>query len=282
MCLPLVSVITPVFNNVRYIEECILSVLEQNYPNIEHVFVDGGSTDGTLDILKRFNERYPERVRYISEPDRGACDAWNKGWGMAKGEILGWLGADDLYEHNAISDVVDFFGANPEALFVSGGCNIIDKNSQLIVKVPASEFNLEKALSGHNCIMAPAAFYKREVIEKVGSLDISINICDHDYWIRVGKLFPIYRTENCLASFRIHDKSVSGVRGSFRLYLKEHYYIQKKHRSPMLLCILVRWPLFGIIELIRMVLGPRQSEFYYRYISPALVRFRKIKVGRQK
>lgn len=95
---PLVSMITPVLNADKYLESCINSVLNQNYNNIEHVFVDAGSKDMTLDILRKYRQDYPKRIRFASGKDKGACDAWNKGWEIAAGDILGWLGADDVLE----------------------------------------------------------------------------------------------------------------------------------------------------------------------------------------
>ncbi|MEI9479708.1 MAG: glycosyltransferase, partial [Deltaproteobacteria bacterium] len=99
---PLVTIITVVLNFVKYAEACIESVLKESYPHIEHVIIDGGSTDGTVDILSRYSTKYPDRVRFISEPDGGPWDAANKGINMAKGEILGFIGADDMYEPGVI------------------------------------------------------------------------------------------------------------------------------------------------------------------------------------
>ena len=116
---PLVTIVTVVLNFVNYIDTCIESVLKQSYPHIEHVIIDGGSTDGTVDILSSYSAKYPDRVRFISEPDKGAWDALNKGIRMAKGEIIGVLGADDMHEPDVIRTVVEFFEANPGAYVVS-------------------------------------------------------------------------------------------------------------------------------------------------------------------
>ena len=114
---PLVSIITPVLNGARFLETCIRSVLEQSYPYIEHIFVDGGSTDCTLQILADYQIKYPDRVRLISKPGTGAGDAWNEGLRMAKGQIFGWLGADDMSEPGAIQTVVEFFKEKSGCLF---------------------------------------------------------------------------------------------------------------------------------------------------------------------
>ena len=101
---PLVTIVTVVLNFVNYIDTCIESVLKQSYPHIEHVIIDGGSTDGTVDILSSYSAKYPDRVRFISEPDKGAWDALNKGIRMATGEMIGVLGADDMHEPDVIGD----------------------------------------------------------------------------------------------------------------------------------------------------------------------------------
>lgn len=202
-----VTIITPVLNSDTYLEECILSVLTQGYPYIEHIFVDGGSIDRTLDILKKYQTLYPDKVRFISEPDSGTGEAWNKGLRIAKGDVFGWLGADDLLLPVAIKIVVDYFVAHSLAKFVYGGCNLIDKDGKIIRALPQRDFNLREMINSGNCIPCPSAFYKREVVEKVGLISEAGN--DREYWIRVGKVFPIDRIDNVLSSFRVHEGSAT-------------------------------------------------------------------------
>ncbi len=171
---PLVSIITPVLNGVKYLETCITSVLSQSYPYIEHIFIDGGSNDGTLEMLSSYQANYPERVRLISEPGMGVGDAWNKGWEMARGQIFGWLGADDMSEPGAIQTVIEFFKDNAEAYFVFGDCNIINEKGETIGKSPTRDFNLKEAISDNLYLPTPSSFYRREVVERVGYMDTSI------------------------------------------------------------------------------------------------------------
>src|SRR4030042_1306962 len=117
---PLVPIVPPSLNKGRFIEETILSIKNQTYPRIEHIVIDGGSTDETLDILKK----YSNSLIWISEPDKGQSDAINKGWRMAKGDILGWLNADDTYMPWAVETAVRFFAENPDVGMVYGRCNI--------------------------------------------------------------------------------------------------------------------------------------------------------------
>ena len=143
---PLVTIITPILNRITYLDKCIQSVLNQSYPYIEHIFVDGGSTDGTLDILTSYSGRYPDRIRFISEPDKGSGDAWNKGLRMAKGEIFGFLGSDDLSSrcHNESGR---FFRSNPDAHFVFGACNFINEKGEIIGRPLIKDFNLREIIN---------------------------------------------------------------------------------------------------------------------------------------
>lgn len=251
---PLVSIITPVLNGRKYLEACIESVLTQSYPYIEHFFVDGGSTDGTFDILASYQAKYPDRIRFISEQDKGGGDAWNKGWRMAKGEIFGWLGSDDVSEPDAIQTVVEFFRAKQDAYFVFGDCNIINERGEVIGKSPTKDFDLEEAINDNCYIPAPSAFYKREVIEKVGLLDP--RVFELDYWIRVGKVFQIYRVEKVLSNFRIHKDSSTGSKGGSTLFVRSNYIVSRRHGGRIFSAYGGRYFRRLIIVSLRPILGP--------------------------
>lgn len=252
---PLVSIITPLLNGIKYLEPCLESVLTQRYPNIEHILVDGGSTDGTVELLTSYQAKYPERVRFISEPDKGVGEAWNKGLGMAKGQILGWLGADDVSEPGAIQTVLDFFRANPEAYFVFGQCNFINAKGEITGKSQAEDFDLQEMINDSNCIPCPSAFYKREVIEKVGWLNTLGN--DRDYWIRVGKVFPIHRLEKVLSSFRIHEgsESTGSSKEIHKIWLREDCLTTRRYGGGIFSGYCRRYYKFLLIEGLRPMLG---------------------------
>lgn len=271
---PLVSIITPVLNGIRYLETCIQSVLTQSYPHIEHIIVDGGSTDGTVEMLSSYQAKYPDRIRFISEPDKGVGEAWNKGLRMAKGEIFGFLGSDDMSEPCAMQTVVEFFRANPDAYFVFGGLNYINEKGEIIGKHPVKEFDLKELINDWSAITTPAAFYRREVIEKVGWFDTLGN--DLDFLIRVGKVFQIYRIDKVLASFRIHKESqttgnqqmwLPGARRSKRMWLREDYIISRRHGASIFSPKSRRYYEFVIIEELRPILG-----FTYPLIKKVLRR----------
>lgn len=223
----LVSIITPTFNRTKYLEECIQSVLHQTYPYIEHIIVDGGSKDSTLDVLKHYSHSYPNRITYISEPDKGAGEAFNKGIRMARGDIFGWLCSDDLYQPNAIQAVVEFFQKNPNAYFVHGGCCYINDKGEMLYTHKPREFSLDELINVKNFIAFPSAFYKRTVVEKVGGLDTYGN--DYDYMIRIAKVFQIYHIDQVLSSFRVHPESETGSLQSYYKVLKKDYHVVKQH-----------------------------------------------------
>jgi len=252
---PLVSIITQVLNGIKFLEVCIQSVLNQSYPYIEHIFVDGGSTDGTVDVLSSYKTKYPDRIRFISEPDKCSAEAWNKGWKMARGEIFGWLGADDTYEPDAIQTVVEFFKANPEAYFVFGNCNIINENSEIIRKRETRDFNLEEAINDFTMANPTQAFYKREVIEKVGFMDTSLQGAELDYWIRVGMVFPIHRTEKVLSNFRTHPGAFGSSKGATKVGLRESWLVSRRYGGSLFSRRARRYYRILIIDWLRPVLG---------------------------
>jgi len=226
---PLVSIVTPVLNGIKYLKQCIQSVLNQDYPYIEHIFVDGGSSDGTLDMLSNYKAKCPDRIRFVSEPDRGVGEALNRGLKMAKGEIFGWLDSDDVYEPDAIMTVVEFFKSNPDAYFVFGEGNIINEAGEVIRKRLTKDFDLEEVINDKCYILLTSAFYRREVIERVGLFNTLGN--DVDFWIRVGKVFQMHRIEKTLSNWRLHGDSISTSRETNKMRT-----VKQRFREDYLLC----------------------------------------------
>jgi len=180
---PKVSIVTPSLNQGQFIEEAILSVLSQDYPNIEYIVIDGGSTDSTLDILKK----YDNEVVWISEPDRGQVDAINKGWRMASGEILTWLNADDLLYPGAIRTVVNRFLQRKEIEIVHGDVVFVDRQGNALLEKREIEFDYKIILYGINYI-CPTVFLRRCVLQKIGYLDQNLQyVFDHEFYLRAAK-----------------------------------------------------------------------------------------------
>ena len=204
----MVSVITPSFNQGYFIRETIESVLKQDYPNLEHIVMDGGSTDGTLQILQEFSQSDP-RFRFVSEHDRGQSHAINKGLAMARGEIIGWLNSDDTYQPDAIRKAVDAFNQQPGWAVVHGKCLVIDEKSQVISALHVTPVNFQKLFDG--CfICQPAAFIRKSVFQEMGGVDESLNFCmDYDLWIRISKQHTFGYLDEYLASARRHPTSKS-------------------------------------------------------------------------
>lgn len=195
---PLVTIVTPSYNSAATIEQTLKSVQLQEYPNIEHIIIDGGSTDGTLDILRR----YPQ-VRWISEPDHGQADALNKGFRLAQGEIIGWLNADDMYLPGSIISVVDYFERWPEVDFIHGEVDYIDLNGTVLYTSPGQEFILLQALQ-ENPINQPAAFFRRNVFERVGFLREDLHyVFDYEFWLRLGRVVENRHVPERWAQFRL-------------------------------------------------------------------------------
>jgi glycosyltransferase involved in cell wall biosynthesis len=202
---PLVSIVTPSYNSQPFIEETILSVKNQTYPNIEHILMDGGSTDGTLDIIKKYDGSY--NMRWVSEPDNGQSDAINKGWIRAKGEILGWLNSDDTYLPEAVATAVKFLNEHPDVSVVYGKCKFIDDlGEELEEQCQTKTYDFTEILRQTSVIPQPAAFMRREVLDEVGYLDTNLNFAmDFDFWIRTGMKLKIEYIPQWLANFRHHS-----------------------------------------------------------------------------
>ncbi len=199
-----ISIVTPSFNQGKYIERTLLSVLSQSIPDLEYIVMDGGSSDETVDILKK----YSSQLTFISEKDRGQAHAVNKGLQMTRGEIIGWLNSDDIYYPDALKTVLDFFEKNPEIDIVYGKANHIDQNDLVLEAYPTQKWNLKKFRQ--TCFISqPAVFFRRRVIEQYGLLNEDLNFCmDYEYWLRTalyGARF--FYLEKILAGSRLYPET---------------------------------------------------------------------------
>lgn len=259
---PSVSIITPSLNQGKFIEKTILSVLSQDYPDIEYIVIDGGSTDNSLEILGK----YKDRIKWISEPDRGQADAVNKGISMARGEILGWLNSDDTYNPSAVSKAVEQFVMSPQLIMVYGDALFIDMDDRVDGDYPTEEFSLRRLLD--TCfICQPAVFLKKEVIETVGMLDAGLKTCmDYEYWIRVGKVFSAdriaYIRGEYLANSRMYlENKTFAMR---RTVYKEGMMIQKKYFGR----VSRRW-IWGYVK--EMVIGKKLKNIVKYHSAVKLI-----------
>jgi glycosyltransferase involved in cell wall biosynthesis len=211
--LPSISIITPSYNQGRFIGRTIDSIRNQNYPGLEYIVMDGGSTDETLEILRK-NEPW---LTWISEKDRGQSHAINKGLRMTSGEVVGFLNSDDTYEPGALMAVGGFFSRNPDAVWVTGRCRNIDCEGKEIRRMITCyknfwlRINSKSVLKILNFISQPATFWRRKVMESVGYMDEDLHYAmEYDYWLRISRLYALRIINKYLACFRIHPQSKAG------------------------------------------------------------------------
>lgn len=242
----LVSIITPSYQQDKFIQETIESIISQSYSNLEHIVIDGGSTDRTVEILQSY-DYLGDRFRWVSEKDRGQSHAINKGLAMAKGEIIGWLNSDDTYMTHAVEKAVLALQQNPQWGMVYGRANYTDEQNQVIYPYPVEPFQLNRLYE--TCfICQPATFIRKEVFDRVGGIDESFHFCmDYELWMRISKHYPIGFIEDVLATSRMHKDSKTmtqyhnvGLPEIIRASIKNYGSVSDHWRNNYLLHILLK------------------------------------------
>jgi glycosyltransferase involved in cell wall biosynthesis len=221
---PLVTIVTPSFNQARYLPAAIESVLAQTYANIQYWVIDGGSTDGSLDVIKGYADRL---AGWVSEKDKGQTDAINKGFARATGQYLAWLNSDDAYQPHAVAEAVAYLEANPQVGLVYGDANYIDGNGQLIGRFPAAQTDYERLRRGYVHIPQQSAFWRASLWQQVGPLDPSFFFAmDYDLWLRLAEVSRIqYLPGRVWANFRLHgdSKTMAAYDQGWPEMLRIHY-----------------------------------------------------------
>jgi len=199
--LPIISIVTPSYNQGSYLEETILSVLEQGYPALEFFIFDGGSTDGSLDIIQKHQDQL---TFWESKPDRGQSHAINKGFRMASGEIVAWLNSDDLLAPGALKVVAQAWQQNPGVGLITGQTEIIDQAGKPTGNIFGSEPNvINSLLSSENPVSQPSTFFSTSALKEVGFLDETLHMSmDWDLWLRIGARFPMLFITKILSKSR--------------------------------------------------------------------------------
>ncbi len=201
---PLITVVTPTYNQGRFIEETIRSILLQGYPNLEYIINDAGSKDETLDIIRKYEKWISS---WVSEKDNGQSDAINKGFRRASGDIIAWLNSDDTYLPNGMQNAAMAFAADERIAMVYGGCNIVDEDGRLNTLYPSREFDLKILITAWNFIPQPATFFRRDAYRAIGEVDVDLHYSmDRDLWIRFGKQFSVKKIEPLVATIRYYDE----------------------------------------------------------------------------
>lgn len=239
--LPKISIIIPSYNKASYISETLKSIVSQKYPNLEVIIRDGGSTDGTVEIIKKYAKRYPDLISWISEKDKGQVDAINKGLKKAKGEILTFINADDVYEEGAVRMVGEYFAKNPQTLWFAGRGKVIDIKGKEISKWVTAYKNFLLHLNSYNLLlivnylMQPSVFLSRRAYEKYGPFGgTEKGVMEYDLWLKLGKIQMPEMLDETLASFRLTRDNLSAV--NFETILSEDYNIANNYtKDPIIL-----------------------------------------------
>ncbi len=215
----LVSIITPSFNQVKYLEATCHSVVAQTYPDIEYFIVDGGSTDGSVELIRNWADSKYSRLKWwVSEKDKGQADAINKGFSRATGQIVAWLNSDDIYMRGAVEKAVCTFNANPDVGLIFSDVFSIDAEGQLINVMRYGDWNL-RDLMEFNIIGQPGVFIRKQALEDAGYLDQEYNyLLDHQLWLRIASTHKILHVNDFFAAARFHReaKNVAQTEGFSR------------------------------------------------------------------
>ena len=202
---PKITIITPSFNQGRFIESTILSVINQDYPNLEYIIIDGGSTDNTTAIIKKYQQHF---TYWISEKDSGQSEAINKGLKLCKGDIINWLNSDDLLLPGSLKKIAALFEQHPGAVMVHGRIAYFGDENYFSANLPLKD--LEERYPAHICMPQPACFFKRKLIDEQGLLDEALHFSmDTDLYVRAALHYQIVQVGDIFAKFRLHDKSKS-------------------------------------------------------------------------
>ena len=244
--LPLVTIVTPSFNQADYLEATIQSVLGQTYPHIEYIIMDGGSTDGSVDVIKQYAQaavpgggvKLTHSISYWeSVKDKGQTDAINKGFNRAKGDILAWLNSDDTYNPKAIGEAVKFLIEHPDVALVYADCDFINEEGKVIGKFASRQTDYAKLRSGYVHIPQQTMFFCAKYWKQLGPLDPSFYFAmDYDLWVRIAKQAPLhYLPGKTWANFRIHTSSKTNVNDErgWKEMLRVHYRDGGSFFSPI-------------------------------------------------
>jgi len=243
MSTPKVSIITPSFNQAKFLRRTIESVLSQDYPNIEYIIIDGGSTDGSLEIIKGFESQL---AYWESISDHGQTDAINKGFAKATGKYLAWLNSDDVYQPGAIAEAVEY-------------CTFIDAQDQQIGLFPAAQTDYDRLRRGYVHIPQQSSFFRGDLWEKVGPLDPSFYFAmDYDLWVRLAGEAPlVYLPGRLWASFRLHGdaKTITADDRCWPEMLRVHYREGGHWLSPIVIK-------YGVRRLVAPLINWRRKRMF--------------------
>ncbi len=194
------SIITPSLNQGKFIEDTILSVVNQNYPDFEHIVMDGGSTDETVSILKKYSH-----LKWISEKDSGQSNALNNGFRLATGDICAWINSDDYYDEGTFQRVAEYFTQNKDCMFVYGDMTNIDADKNITAKLVGDVMSRSELLKLPDIVRQPSCFWRRSIFDKVGYLNENLHLVfDYEFFLRITKYYTFHYLNKNMCFFRIY------------------------------------------------------------------------------
>ncbi|HMK38815.1 MAG TPA: glycosyltransferase family 2 protein [Bacteroidota bacterium] len=222
-----ITIVTPSFNQGIFIEDTIRSVMHQDHGDVEHIVVDGGSTDNTVEVLKK----YPH-LRWVSERDTGQSNAINKGFSMASGEILAWLNSDDVYEEDVLGAVAGHFDSHPDCMLLYGDITFVDRSGNRLFEVGGRTMDYASLLENPDRVRQPSCFWRRELVSEIGGIDERLHVVlDLDFFLRAGAKFPFDHLAKNLSRFRVYEQGKS--MSLARLQVREIYGVYRKNNIPL-------------------------------------------------
>lgn len=262
--LPSISIVTPSFNHAAYLDATIRSVLDQQYPSLQYVVMDGGSTDGTVDLLRR----YDDRLTWSSKKDAGQADAIRKGFVRCTGEIIGWLNSDDTLKPGSLLAAARFLRDHPDIALVYGDAEFIRPDGSYLCPCANTEpFSRHRLLHYSDYIVQPAAFFRRSAYESVGGLDPSLHFAmDYDLWLKLAATFDFAYQPQCWAQYRWLGENKSAV-GSWKR-IEEVHQVARRHGAK-------RLPAYFRLEAVNLHLMEAKNQWLARHPIAAACAFAK-------
>ncbi len=255
---PKISVVIPSYNKVEYIQETLDSIVSQSYPNLEVIIQDGGSIDGTIEIIKKYAKKYPEIIQWESKKDRGQTDAINKGLKKAAGEILTFINADDVYERGALNKVSKYFGKHPDTLWLAGKGRLIDENGREKSKWVTTYKNILLKLNRHvlllmvNYLEQPSVFLSRKAYKRHGLFTGTREyVMEYDLWLKLGEAEMPKVLNSYLSSFRLSKGNISTTQ--YDGVLKTDLEIVKKYTANKILLFLHKLHNLGRVVIVKLL-----------------------------
>jgi len=232
MMMPRISIVTPSYDQADFLERTILSVLSQGYPHLEYIIIDGGSKDGSVDIIRKYDARL---AFWVSEPDRGQADAIRKGFERATGDVVGWLNSDDMYLPGALLRVAEGYRKNPQGALFYGDYIKVDEKDRCIAVRQKTSFDYRIVLHAYEIPIQPASFFDRRSYLAVGGIDTRFHYTmDHDLILRLARRGTVHHVGGYLSAFRLHSSSKTMTVGKGYRFPEEaeQVWVKNVGRAP--------------------------------------------------